>query len=139
MHFFCSHLQNQFFVTQNPPLIFSSDLLATQLSSLPNNSSSTVVNIFYKFVLDNYCFHCFHRAGAVEALINSGRQIDAVNLAFAFELTEQYPPVPLLKSYLQEARKVSSPVRHGNSPHTVQVCYAKHIPIGCLNVCLFRL
>ncbi|PKI55302.1 hypothetical protein CRG98_024318 [Punica granatum] len=59
--------------------------------------------------------------GVVEVLINSGRQIDAVNMAFAFELTEQFPPVPLLKSYLQEARKVSSPVRHGNSPHTVQV------------------
>ncbi|KAK4768189.1 hypothetical protein SAY87_003330 [Trapa incisa] len=59
--------------------------------------------------------------GAVEALINSGRQLDAVNLAFAFELTEQYPPVPLVKSYLQDARKISSPVRHGNPSHTAQV------------------
>lgn len=60
-------------------------------------------------------------SGVVEILINSGRQIDAVNLAFAFELTEQFPPVPLLKLYLQGARKVSSSVRRGNSPQNIQV------------------
>nr|VDD28081.1 unnamed protein product [Brassica oleracea] len=38
----------------------------------------------------------------------SGRHIDAVNLAFAFELTEQFPPVELLKSYLTEAKRSSS-------------------------------
>lgn len=61
-------------------------------------------------------------SGVIEVLVNSGRQIDAVNLAFAFELTEQFSPVPLLKSYLKEAKKVSSPVKPGNaSPTTVQV------------------
>lgn len=59
----------------------------------------------------------------IEVLVNSGRQIDAVNLAFAFELTEQFSPVPLLKSYLKEARKMSSTVKPGNtSPTTIQVC-----------------
>uniref|UniRef100_A0A2P2KMH9 FRIGIDA-like protein n=1 Tax=Rhizophora mucronata TaxID=61149 RepID=A0A2P2KMH9_RHIMU len=59
--------------------------------------------------------------GVLEILINNGRQIDAVNLAFAFELTEQFLPVPLLKSYLKDARKVSSPARPGNaSPATAQ-------------------
>ncbi|KDP45205.1 hypothetical protein JCGZ_15070 [Jatropha curcas] len=58
--------------------------------------------------------------GVIEVLINSGRQIDAVNLAFAFELTEQFSPVPLLKSYLKEAKK-TSPVKSGNaSPTAVQ-------------------
>ncbi|XVF81331.1 hypothetical protein PTKIN_Ptkin15bG0147400 [Pterospermum kingtungense] len=55
--------------------------------------------------------------GVIEVLVNSGRQIDAVNLAFAFELTEQFSPVPLLKSYLKEARKASKP---GNASPTVQ-------------------
>lgn len=45
--------------------------------------------------------------GVIEALINSGRQIDAVNLAYAFDLTEQFAPVPLLKGFLKEARKFS--------------------------------
>lgn len=59
----------------------------------------------------------------IEVLVNSGRQIDAVNLAFAFELTEQFSPVPLLKSYLKEARKASSPIKTGNSSPSVQVCF----------------
>ncbi|KAI4315990.1 hypothetical protein L6164_024010 [Bauhinia variegata] len=59
--------------------------------------------------------------GIIEVLVNSGRQIDAVNLAFAFDLTEQFSPVPLLKSYLKDARKVSSPVRSVNSSPTAQI------------------
>ncbi|KAE8685281.1 FRIGIDA-like protein 3 [Hibiscus syriacus] len=47
--------------------------------------------------------------GVIEVLANSGRQIDAVNLAFAFDLTTQLSPVPLLKAYLTEAKKASSP------------------------------
>ncbi|XP_010547174.1 PREDICTED: FRIGIDA-like protein 3 [Tarenaya hassleriana] len=58
--------------------------------------------------------------GVVEVLINSGRQIDAVNLAFAFELTEQFPPVALLKSYLAEARRASSQGKPGNASPTVE-------------------
>ncbi|PON75151.1 Frigida-like [Parasponia andersonii] len=60
--------------------------------------------------------------GVIEVLVNSGRQIDAVNLAFAFELTEQFSPVALLKSYLKEARKasLSSPSKPGNTSPTVQ-------------------
>lgn len=60
-------------------------------------------------------------AGVVEVLVNSGRQIDAVNLAYAFDLTEKFSPVALLKSYLKEARKASSPVKPGNASPTVQV------------------
>ncbi|KAG0499824.1 hypothetical protein HPP92_004515 [Vanilla planifolia] len=54
--------------------------------------------------------------GVIEVLINSGKQIDAVNLAFAFELMEKFPPVPLLKSYLKEARKVPQPKAGGMAP-----------------------
>lgn len=53
--------------------------------------------------------------GVIEVLVNSGRQIDAVNLAFAFELTVQFSPVPLLKSYLKEAKKAPTPVKAGNT------------------------
>lgn len=58
--------------------------------------------------------------GVINVLLNNGRQIDAVNLAFEFGLTEQFSPVSLLKSYLIEAKKVSSPVRNGNTSSTVQ-------------------
>ncbi|XP_039057602.1 FRIGIDA-like protein 3 isoform X2 [Hibiscus syriacus] len=58
--------------------------------------------------------------GVIEVLVNSGRQIDAVNLAFEFDLTAQFSPVPLLKAYLKEAKKASSPVKPGNAPITAQ-------------------
>ncbi|XP_010251408.1 PREDICTED: FRIGIDA-like protein 3 [Nelumbo nucifera] len=58
--------------------------------------------------------------GVIEVLLNSGRHIDAVNLAYAFELTGQFSPVTLLKNYLKEARKASSPVKPGNTSPTAQ-------------------
>uniref|UniRef100_A0A1J3J0V3 FRIGIDA-like protein n=1 Tax=Noccaea caerulescens TaxID=107243 RepID=A0A1J3J0V3_NOCCA len=58
--------------------------------------------------------------GVIEVLVNSGKQIDAVNLAFAFGLTEQFPPVALLKSYLTETRRSSSQGRPGNATPAVQ-------------------
>lgn len=67
---------------------------------------------------------CFDSSGVIEVLVNSGRQIDAVNLSYAFELTEQFSPVALLKSFLKEARKASSPVKSGNMSPTAQVRFS---------------
>ncbi|GER54585.1 FRIGIDA-like protein [Striga asiatica] len=53
--------------------------------------------------------------GVIDVLVKNGRQIDAVNLAFAFELTDQFSPVVLLKSYLSEAKKVISSPKPGNT------------------------
>lgn len=39
--------------------------------------------------------------------MESGKPIDAINLAYAFELTEQFEPVQLLKAYLRDVKKVS--------------------------------
>ncbi|XP_060203270.1 FRIGIDA-like protein 3 [Lycium barbarum] len=58
--------------------------------------------------------------GVIDVLVSKGRHIDAVNLTFAFELTERFSPVSLLKSYLNEASKASSPVKSGNASPTVQ-------------------
>ncbi|KAL2319352.1 hypothetical protein Fmac_028321 [Flemingia macrophylla] len=59
--------------------------------------------------------------GVIEVLVNSGRQIDAVNLAFAFDLIEQFSPITLLKAYLKDARKASSPVKRFTSSLTAQI------------------
>lgn len=79
------------------------------------------------------CFYEF--SGVIEVLVNSGRQIDAVNLAHAFELTEKYSPVPLLKSYLKDAKKAASPVKPGNTSPTAQVCspFAKLVLVGWIS------
>ncbi|XWS41825.1 hypothetical protein CRYUN_Cryun17cG0116100 [Craigia yunnanensis] len=52
--------------------------------------------------------------GVVELLIKSGRQIDAVRFIHAFQLTESFPPVPLLKTYLKDLRR-NSQGKGGNS------------------------
>lgn len=56
-------------------------------------------------------------AGLVETLIKSGRQIDAVHFIHAFELSEAFPPVPLLKAYLKDLRRNSQ----GNGSVALQV------------------
>ncbi|KAK4483004.1 hypothetical protein RD792_010180 [Penstemon davidsonii] len=53
--------------------------------------------------------------GVIDVLVKNGRQIDAVNLAFAFELTDQFSPISLLKSYLYEAKKVASAAKPGST------------------------
>lgn len=50
----------------------------------------------------------------VELLINSGKQIYAVRFIHVFELTQAFPPVPLLKTYLKELRR-NSQGKGGNS------------------------
>lgn len=61
----------------------------------------------------------FGYPGVIGTLLSGGRHIEAINLAFAFDLTEQFPPVPLLKAFLKEARR-ASPAKSGNpssGPH----------------------
>ncbi|KAL8213966.1 hypothetical protein R6Q57_003415 [Mikania cordata] len=58
--------------------------------------------------------------GVIDVLVNNGKHIDAVNLAFAFEITEQFSPVTLLESYLAEAVKVPSTVKAVNSSPSAQ-------------------
>ncbi|KAL8146735.1 hypothetical protein AgCh_004468 [Apium graveolens] len=69
--------------------------------------------------------------GVIDVLVSNGRQIDAVNLAFAFELTEKYSPVLLLKSYLANAERVPSPVKSPNSSPTVQVFFISFNRFKC--------
>jgi len=45
--------------------------------------------------------------GVIGVLVETGKPIDAINLAYAFDLTEQYEPVQLLKAYLRDIKKVS--------------------------------
>lgn len=52
--------------------------------------------------------------GIVEVLINTGKQISAVHFVHAFELTENFPSVPLLKTYLKDLRR-NSQGKGGNS------------------------
>ncbi|XP_058113262.1 FRIGIDA-like protein 2, partial [Magnolia sinica] len=47
----------------------------------------------------------------IRKLISNGKQLDAVNYAYAFDVVGEFPPVPLLKAYLKESKKVAQEVR----------------------------
>lgn len=72
--------------------------------------------------------------GLVETMINTGRQIDAVHFIHAFKLSEAFPPVPLLRTYLKELRRNSQ----GNGSAALQNNYnareleALRAVIGCV-------
>ncbi|XP_024975658.1 FRIGIDA-like protein 3 [Cynara cardunculus var. scolymus] len=76
--------------------------------------------------------------GVIGVLVNSGRHIDAVNLAFAFKLTEQFCPISLLKSYLAEAIKAPSTVKAGNSSPAAQndVCERELSALKAVTKCI---
>ena len=103
-------------------LVFAYYLRGTNHNTVAFSQSVCLVCLFiFHPFLQSLPFHFTASSGVIVVLVNSGRQIDAVNLAFAFELTEQFSPVPLLKSYLKEARKASSPVKVGNTSPNAEV------------------
>ncbi|KAF5203170.1 Frigida-like protein [Thalictrum thalictroides] len=55
-------------------------------------------------------------SGYIQTLSNKGKQIDAIKFTYAFEMVDKFPPVPLLKAYLNESKKVAQEVlKKGNN------------------------
>lgn len=46
----------------------------------------------------------------IEELISKGQQLDAINFVYEAGLQDKFPPVPLLKSILEESKKASSSI-----------------------------
>ncbi|KAL2922657.1 FRIGIDA-like protein 4a [Bienertia sinuspersici] len=46
----------------------------------------------------------------IEELISRGQQVDAVHFTFEVGLVDKFPPVPLLKSFLKDAKKASAAI-----------------------------
>ncbi|CAL9124425.1 unnamed protein product [Musa acuminata var. zebrina] len=44
----------------------------------------------------------------IEELISTGHQLDAINFAYEAGLQDKFPPVPLLKSFLEDSKKATS-------------------------------
>lgn len=63
----------------------------------------------------------FFSTGVIDVLVRNGRQIEAVNMAYAFGLTEQFAPVPLLKAYLKDVKKTSQAKAGNTSPSAAEV------------------
>ncbi|XP_068638813.1 truncated FRIGIDA-like protein 1 [Aristolochia californica] len=55
----------------------------------------------------------------IQKMINKGKQIDAVNFAYSFEVVNKFPPVSLLNDYLVESKNVSQEIRRKGNNSTM--------------------
>ncbi|XP_068643850.1 truncated FRIGIDA-like protein 1 [Aristolochia californica] len=55
----------------------------------------------------------------IQKMINKGKQIDAVNFAYTFEVVDKFPPVSLLNGYLVESKNVSQEIRRKGNNSTM--------------------
>lgn len=46
----------------------------------------------------------------IEELISRGQQVDAVHFTYEVGLADRFPPVPLLKAYLKDAKKAATAI-----------------------------
>lgn len=46
----------------------------------------------------------------IHKLVSKGKQILAIKFIFEFELTDKFPPIPLLKAYVKETKKIAKKV-----------------------------
>lgn len=46
----------------------------------------------------------------IEELISRGQQLDAVHFTFEVGLVDKFPPVPLLKAFLRDAKKIAATI-----------------------------
>lgn len=58
---------------------------------------------------------CFASADMIEELISRGQQLDAVHFTYEVGLVDKFPPVPLLKAYLRDAKKAAASIMEDSS------------------------
>lgn len=46
----------------------------------------------------------------IEELVSKGQQLDAVHFTYEVGLVDKFPPVPLLKAFLRDAKKAASSI-----------------------------
>ncbi|XP_022139609.1 FRIGIDA-like protein 1 [Momordica charantia] len=65
----------------------------------------------------------------VQKLLNNGKQLLAVKFIFEFELTDKFPPIPILKDYVKESKKSAKNVcKEGkNSLRSLNEATAKEV------------
>lgn len=54
------------------------------------------------------CFSAVLSADIIKELISRGQQLDAVHFTYEVGLVNMFPPVPLLKAFLKDARKAAA-------------------------------
>lgn len=79
----------------------------------------------------------------IEELISRGQQVDAVHFTYEVGLADKFPPVPLLKAFLKDAKKAAAAIMEdpNNSGRAVvssnsfsPVIYHIQLSLSCLNL-----
>lgn len=61
----------------------------------------------------------------IEELISRGQQVDAVHFTYEVGLVDRFPPVPLLKAFLKDAKKAATTILEDpNNSSRAAVCIA---------------
>jgi hypothetical protein len=58
----------------------------------------------------------------MDCLIGNGQQMDVLGLARVFNMLDKYPPLSLLKGYIEKAKQTAMEIPQKNMTHTYQVC-----------------
>ena len=68
----------------------------------------------------------------IEELISMGQQVDAVHFTFEVGLEDKFPPVPLLKDFLKDAKKAAASLLEGpnNSGRAAVLIYICNFALG---------
>lgn len=67
----------------------------------------SVSELWGAFILINYFFDTYF-ADMIEELIGRGQQVDAVHFTYEVGLANKFPPVPLLRAFLKDAKKAAT-------------------------------
>lgn len=79
-----------------------------------------------------FCLY-FWVAGIIEKLISKGNHIIAVKFIYEFEMTKQFPPVPLLEEYAMESKSVVHKIRMSGDVNSHKMVTSHYIDFFTCN------
>lgn len=80
---------------------------------------------------------CYACTDMIEELISRGQQLDAVHFTYEVGLVDKFPPVPLLKAYLRDAKKTVAEDSSNTGRASVIysfISHLKHLLFASLNL-----
>jgi hypothetical protein len=93
--------------------------IVCSLLNIQSSNSRAAMTCTHHF---QWSFILCSTADVVDRLAKEGKQIEALSFAHSFEIMDRVQPVPLLKTYLKEARKTAQSIlKTGNSSTAAQV------------------
>lgn len=74
------------------------------------------------------CVGWLSSSDIIDELVKNGKEIEAVYFAYEAGLTEQFPPIPLLKTHLSNSRKIANNIsKKGKYSMSAVVCGKIHL------------